>query len=65
MPEPTAAAPAPALTTLQRLWRFGIAGVLGFVVDAGALYLLAPFLGWYGARVLSFWAAATATWLFN
>ncbi len=69
MPDPEIAQPAthsaPALTTLQRLWRFGIAGVLGFVVDAGVLYLLAPWLGWYGARVLSFWAAATATWLFN
>lgn len=53
------------MSTLQRLMRFGVAGVLGFVVDAGVLYLLAPFLGWYGARVLSFWAAATATWLFN
>lgn len=53
------------LSTPQRLWRFGIAGVLGFLVDAGVLYLLAPFFGWYGARVLSFWAAATATWLFN
>ena len=56
---------APPLTTLQRLWRFGVSGVLGFAVDAGVLYLLAPWLGWYGARVLSFWAAATATWLFN
>ena len=69
MPDSPNARPASAhastLTTLQRLWRFGIAGVLGFGVDAGVLYLLAPFLGWYGARVLSFWAAATATWLFN
>ncbi|MDA7418371.1 GtrA family protein [Xenophilus arseniciresistens] len=64
MPDEPARGPA-ALSTLQRLWRFGVAGVLGFVVDAGVLYLLAPWLGWYGARVLSFWAAATATWLFN
>ena len=56
---------APPLSTLQRLGRFGVSGVLGFGVDAGVLYLLAPWLGWYGARVLSFWAAATATWLFN
>ena len=53
------------LTGRQRLLRFGVAGVLGFLVDAGVLYLLAPWLGWYAARVLSFWAAATATWLFN
>lgn len=55
----------PLLTATRQLLRFGVAGVLGFVVDAGVLYLLAPVFGWYGARVLSFWAAATATWLFN
>lgn len=49
----------------RRLFLFGVAGVLGFVVDVGVLYLLAPWLGWYAARVLSFLAAATATWAFN
>jgi len=44
---------------------FAVAGVVGFVVDAGVLYLAAPHLGWYGARVLSFLAAATATWAMN
>lgn len=58
------ASPAP-LTLLQRLWRFGLAGVLGLLVDAALLYLLAPFLGWYGARLMSFWAAASATWAVN
>ena len=29
------------------------------------LYLAAPLLGWYVARVLSFLAAATATWALN
>ena len=29
------------------------------------LYALAPALGWYGARVVSFWAAASATWALN
>ncbi|PIF76088.1 putative flippase GtrA [Variovorax sp. 54] len=44
---------------------FAVAGVIGLVVDVTVLYLLAPLLGWYGARVVSFLAAATTTWLYN
>lgn len=44
---------------------FAIAGVIGLGVDVGVLYLSAPLLGWYAARVLSFLAAATATWALN
>ena len=33
---------------------FAVVGAAGFVVDVAVLYLLAPVLGWYGARVLSF-----------
>lgn len=44
---------------------FGLVGVAGFVVDVSVLYLAAPWLGWYAARVLSFLAAATATWALN
>jgi putative flippase GtrA len=44
---------------------FAVVGAVGFVVDVAVLYLLAPLLGWYGARVLSFLAAATATWVLN
>ena len=44
---------------------FALAGVIGFGVDVGVLYLTAPLLGWYAARVLSFLAAATATWALN
>jgi len=51
--------------TARRLVLFAVAGVLGLIVDVGVLYLLAPWLGWYAARVLSFLAAATATWAFN
>ena len=50
---------------MRSLLLFGVAGVLGLVVDAAVLYALAPWLGWYGARALSFWAAASATWAFN
>jgi putative flippase GtrA len=49
-----------------RLLRFGVGGVLGFLVDSGVLYaLLAAGLGPYAARVPSFLCAATATWLVN
>jgi putative flippase GtrA len=44
---------------------FAIVGVIGLVVDLAVLYLLAPMLGWYGARVVSFLAAATTTWALN
>lgn len=44
---------------------FAVVGVVGLVVDVAVLYLLAPWLGWYVARVLSFLAAATTTWALN
>lgn len=44
---------------------FAVVGAIGFVVDVGVLYLASPHLGWYGGRVLSWTAAATATWLLN
>lgn len=34
-------------------------------VDVAVLYATAGLLGWYGARVLSFIAAASATWWCN
>lgn len=46
------------------LW-FGFSGVLALGVDLGVLALAQPLLGHYGGRALSFWAAATFTWLFN
>jgi len=44
---------------------FAVVGAIGFVVDVAVLYLVSPLLGWYGARVVSFLAAATATWALN
>jgi len=44
---------------------FCASGALGFLVDVGVLYGLAPWLGWYAARAASFVAAATFTWGFN
>lgn len=51
----------------RQLFLFGIAGLIGFIVDAGLLRACVSLLHWnaYAARFLSFLAAATATWLFN
>lgn len=46
---------------------FCVGGTIGFLVDAAIVQTLVVGLGWnpYYARILSFLAAATATWLFN
>jgi putative flippase GtrA len=51
----------------RQILLFAISGVLGFVVDAGIVQFLVRELGAnpYGARVISFLAAATTTWSFN
>ena len=51
----------------RQILLFAISGVIGFVVDAGIVQLLVRDFGAnpYGARVLSFLAAATTTWGFN
>ena len=52
---------------LGQLIRFSIIGVIGFVVDASALYAVIYGLGAdpYTGRVISFLCAATATWWLN
>ncbi len=51
----------------RQILLFAISGALGFVVDAGIVQFLVRELGTnpYGARVVSFLAAATTTWAFN
>ena len=46
---------------------FGVGGTIGLVVDAGVVQALVRWGHWnpYLARVVSFLAAATATWLWN
>lgn len=46
---------------------FGVGGAIGLVVDAGVVQALVSWGHWnpYVARVVSFLAAATATWLWN
>ncbi|WP_280174532.1 hypothetical protein [Pantoea rodasii] len=39
--------------------------MLGFLIDAGALYLAKPFVGIYFGRLISFFLAVMVTWLFN
>jgi putative flippase GtrA len=50
----------------REIIRFVVAGVLGFVVDAGVLYLgLAVGLGYFAGRAVSFLCAVWATWQIN
>jgi len=50
---------------MRQLIRFALVGVAGLLVDVAVLYVAAPLLGWYGGRLVSFLAAATATWGLN
>lgn len=45
--------------------RFGMVGVVGFVVNAGLVEALAPFIGPLWAQAIAFPVAATATWWLN
>lgn len=49
----------------RSLLLFGLAGVVGLAVDVGVLTLLHQTLGVFAARIVSFIAAATTTWLLN
>ena len=50
----------------RQLARFLFAGVIGFLVDTGVVYLMLWLgLGYYAARVLSFLSAVWTTWQLN
>lgn len=53
------------LTLLRQFMHFCAVGLAGLAVDTALLYLVAPLLGWYSGRLLSFLCAATATWALN
>lgn len=53
------------LLLFRQLLLFGIVGTIGFIVDAGVLYLSKSFLGLYWSRGLSFISAVFVTWLLN
>ncbi len=51
---------------LTQMFRFGVVGALGFVVDTAVLYgSFALGFGLYGGRVVSYVAAASFTWAVN
>lgn len=65
-PAPRSPASRPYLALIRQLFAFGVVGVLGFLVDAGTLYLAR----WLGigliiGRVVSYLTAATSTWALN
>ena len=49
----------------EQFLRFGAVGLCGFVVDTATVYTLRGSLGLYGAGVVAYLTAATATWLLN
>jgi putative flippase GtrA len=51
---------------VRQMFSFGLVGVLGFVVDAGVLYVgLYCGLGLYAGRAVSYMSAVSATWVLN
>ncbi|WP_050479301.1 GtrA family protein [Herbaspirillum rhizosphaerae] len=51
---------------VRQLFRFGLAGVAGFVVDTVVLYLMLFLgLGFYLGRLVSFFCAVWVTWHIN
>lgn len=49
----------------KRILGFGLAGAIGFLVDAGLVMALIGVLGPVGARIVSFSASVCTTWLIN
>ncbi|WP_428489292.1 GtrA family protein [Rhodopila sp.] len=45
--------------------RFGSVGVIGFIIDTAAVYGFRRSLGLYGAGLIAYLFAASATWLLN
>ncbi|MDR5780160.1 GtrA family protein [Caballeronia sp. LZ065] len=46
--------------------RFGVVGVIGFLVDSGVLYVMLWLsMGFMSGRIVSFLCAATTTWYIN
>lgn len=50
---------------MNRILPFALAGLLGYVVDAGVLSLSIGWLGPLGGRALSFACSVLTTWLIN
>ena len=55
----------PQKTLKSQILRFGVVGVIGFIINAGMVELFAPNIGLILAQVFAFPAAVTATWWLN
>jgi len=53
------------MIVLRELALFGLVGVIGFVADAGILYLFKATFGLYFGRLISFVSAVFVTWVLN
>jgi putative flippase GtrA len=58
------ATPGRILALLQFMM-FGTVGVAGFLTDTASVYLLRYRLGLYGAGIVAYGVAASATWILN
>ncbi|HBK07080.1 MAG TPA: GtrA family protein [Acetobacteraceae bacterium] len=50
---------------LAQFLRFGMVGVVGFIIDTATVYALRHPLGLYGAGAAAYIVAATGNWLLN
>lgn len=57
--------PAGRVRGLVQFLKFGVIGVLGFLVDTATVYGLRGWLGLYGAGLAAYVTAATANWVLN
>ncbi len=53
------------IALLREFLRFGAVGTTGFLVDTAVVYAARGVLGLYGAGALSYFVAASWTWLLN
>ena len=66
LPQPLRRAASPArIALLAQFMQFGTVGLIGLAIDTAIVYGLRGRLGLYGAGLVSYLVAATATWLCN
>jgi len=66
LPPPLRAHATPArLATLVQFMKFGVVGVVGFLIDTAVVYGLRASLGLYGAGAVSYVVGATGNWVLN
>jgi len=66
LPPPLRVHATPArIATLVQFMKFGVVGVIGFVIDTSVVYGLRAPLGLYAAGAISYVLAATGTWVLN